>query len=246
MRSSQFRFYGQLNDFLPSELRQRTVCYRYSGSPGLRDAIQAQGVPHTEVDLVLVDGVARCFDFNLQGGEQVSVYPRFKAFELQAGRLGPKPLAVHRFILDVHLGKLCRQLRLLGFDTAYGNDFEDRHIIDRSLAERRIILTRDLGILKQARVQYGYFVRATAPNRQIGEVLQAFELKERCRPLSRCIKCNGEVERVAKSRVESRLPDGTRRSYELFYQCRACGQIYWRGAHYARLMEKLARLQLFP
>ncbi|MDP5291115.1 Mut7-C RNAse domain-containing protein [Oceanimonas sp. CHS3-5] len=246
MRSSQFRFYGQLNDFLPPALRQRTVCYRYSGSPGLRDAIQSQGVPHTEVELVLVDGVALGFDFNLSGGERVSVYPRFKAFELQAGRLGPAPLTVPRFILDVHLGKLCRYLRLLGFDTAYGNDFEDSHIIDRSLAERRIILTRDLGILKQVRVQYGYFIRATDPDCQIEEVLQAFELMARCRPLSRCINCNGEVEQVAKSQVASRLPDGTRRSYQLFYQCRTCGQVYWRGAHYARLMQKLARLRLSP
>ncbi len=242
LKRSRFRFYGQLNDFLPPSRRQCDCSYVFSGSPGLRDAIQAQGVPHPEVDLVLVAGVARGFDFHLRGGERVSVYPRFKQFDPGAGvRLGPAPLIPPRFILDVHLGKLCRDLRLLGFDSVYGNDFEDGYIIDRALSEQRIILTRDLGILKQLRVQHGYFVRATDADCQIKELLQAFALAEQCRPLSRCIRCNGELRQVSKSAIETLIAAGTQRSYQQFYQCHRCRQVYWRGAHYAGLIDKLAR-----
>ncbi len=240
-RSCLFRYYGQLNDFLPRWRRQRAGDYLFTGSVGLRDAIQAQGVPHSEVDLVLVDGVARAFDFRLLGGELISVYPRFRAFDPDPGeRAGPPLPVLIRFILDVHLGKLCRHLRLLGFDTLWRNDFEDSYIIDRSLADDRIILTRDLGILKQGRVQHGYYVRSTNPGRQIEEVLEVFNLMDRCDPLSRCIRCNGEVIRVTKAAVEQQLPPGTRRSYDRFYQCRECRQVYWRGAHYVGLMGKLA------
>ena len=241
---SLFRFYGPLNDFLPYQRRQHSIDYSFSGSPGLRDAIQAQGVPHTEVDMVLVDSVPQRFGFHLCGGEQVSVYPRFHSLVIDKDcRLGSEPLKVPRFILDVHLGKLCRHLRLLGFDTAYGNDYEDRYIIDRGLAEQRIILTRDLGILKHGCVAHGYYVRSTDANQQIEEVLQHFKLQQCCQPLSRCIKCNGGLEQVRKSAVLSQIPEGTCRSYELFYQCQNCQQIYWRGAHYVGLMEKLARIE---
>ncbi len=242
IRSSHFRFYGPLNDFLPMALRQRSCAFQFSGQPTLRDAIQAQGVPHTEVDLILVDGQRRSFEDHLSGYERISVFPKFRTLSLPQGdRLGPPPLTEPRFILDVHLGKLCRHLRLLGFDTHYRNDFEDAYIIDCAVREQRMILTRDLGILKQKRVQYGYFVRATDPPQQINEVLQALDLAERCSPLTRCINCNGVLARVSKQRVIDQIPAGTQRSYDLFYQCRRCQQVYWRGAHYLGLVSKLAR-----
>ncbi|MEH6579617.1 MAG: Mut7-C RNAse domain-containing protein [Amphritea sp.] len=241
LRSCDFRFYGQLNDFLYTVRRQRSYSFHFSGLPSLRDAIQAQGVPHIEVDLILVDSHSQPFDYHLSGGERVSVYPRFKAFEIaKSDRFSAKPLPTARFILDVHLGKLSRHLRLLGFDTLYRNDFEDSYIIDCALREQRIILTRDLGILKQNRVTHGYFVRSTDPNKQIEEVLQAFNVTDKCHPLTRCINCNGKLKRVSKAKIEDIIPEGTKRSYETFYQCQDCLQPYWRGAHHIGLMGKLA------
>lgn len=241
LHAATFRFYGGLNDFLPPDCRQQALRYRFSGSPGLRDSIQAQGVPHTEVALVLVDGTPRPPAHRLAGDERVSVYPRFQHLAPDGDGRWDRPLPdPARFILDVHLGKLCRHLRLLGFDSRWGNDFDDPFIIDTALAERRVILTRDLGILKQGRVRWGYFVRNTAPARQIAEVIDTFALDGRCRPLSRCINCNGLLQQVRKAAVIDRLPEGTRRCYDTFYQCLACRQVYWRGAHYLGLMGKLA------
>ncbi|MEH6471793.1 MAG: Mut7-C RNAse domain-containing protein [Halopseudomonas sp.] len=242
---SEFRFYGQLNDFLPAARRQRCFSFGYSRTPSVRDTIQAQGVPHPEVKLILVDGCSVPFDRCLNGGERVSVYPHFLAAAFAgADKLGAPALPSPRFILDVHLGKLCRQLRLLGFDTIYGNDFEDSYIIDRAQDEQRTILTRDLGILKQGRVRHGYFVRSTDPNQQVEELLHIFDLPRHYRPLSRCIRCNGGLRSVTKDAIKHLLPAGTRRSYNKFYQCQLCRQVYWSGAHYSGLMEKLSRCGL--
>ena len=240
-RCCEFRFYGPLNDFLPAPWRQQRLPYHFSGSPGLRDSVQAQGVPHCEVALTLVDGEPRPPEHRLLGDERVSVYPRFhRLAPLPEPQWRPPLPDPPRFILDVHLGSLSRHLRLLGFDSRWGNDFEDPFIIDQALAEERIILTRDLGILKQGRVRHGYFVRHTDPERQIAEVVDTFDLTPRLDPLSRCINCNGELERVEKSQVLAELPEGTRRCYDTFFRCRRCGQVYWRGAHYGGLMKKLA------
>lgn len=238
-RHCRFRFYGPLNDFLPAPWRQQPLPHHFSGSPGLRDSIQAQGVPHCEVALVLVDGQPQPPEYRLQGSEQVSVYPRFHDLvPLPEPQWRPPLPDPPRFILDVHLGSLSRHLRLLGFDSLWRNDFDDPFIIDRSLADDRIILTRDLGILKQGRVRHGYFVRHTAPDRQIAEIVETFDLAPRFRPLSRCINCNGELEEVDKSRVLAELPERTRRCYDTFFRCRQCSQVYWRGAHYRGLLKK--------
>ncbi|WP_207061693.1 Mut7-C RNAse domain-containing protein [Motiliproteus sp. SC1-56] len=243
-REARFRFYGALNDFLPGQRRQGPAPYRFGGPVGLRDSIQAQGVPHPEVSLVLVDSHPRPPTFRLHGGERISVYPRLQhLLPDQADRWDTPLPSPRRFILDVHLGKLCRELRLLGFDCFWSNDLDDPVIIDLALAQGRIILTRDLGILKQARVSWGYFVRHTDPTDQVGEVADALGLGGQYRPLSRCINCNGLVAKVNRADVEKELPPGTRRSYDTFYRCDDCRQVYWRGAHYAGLMGKLRHIE---
>lgn len=238
----QFRFYGQLNDFLNRERRHRCFDYCFTRSPALIDAIQALGIPHPEVKRIQADGNSADFNQLLHGGERISVYPHFLTPDFaDANQLGASSLSEPRFILDVHLGTLSRHLRLLGFDSVYGNDFEDSYIIDRALAEQRLILTRDLGILKQLRVKHGYFVRSSDPSRQIEELLELVDLAHQCRPLSRCINCNGLLAKVDKEKIARQLPAATRDNYQQFFQCRDCQQLYWRGSHYAGLMAKLAQ-----
>ncbi|RDE18472.1 hypothetical protein DV711_17645 [Motiliproteus coralliicola] len=244
LHSCQFRFYGGLNDFLPAEKRYQASAFRFSGTPGLRDSIQAQRVPHVEVALVLVNGQPQSAEYQLQPEDQIAVYPRFQHLQPESSKQWhPPPPEPPRFILDVHLGKLCRHLRMLGFDTRWGNDYEDPFIIDTALAEQRIVLTRDLGILKQARLPWGYFVRAIEPTRQITEITDYFTLADFWQPLTRCINCNGMLARVSKDDILEQLPPGTRRSYDNFYQCHDCRQLFWRGAHYIGLMAKLSGLQ---
>jgi len=212
----------------------------------VKDAIQAIGVPHTEVDLILVNGNSVSFDHHLQPGDQISVYPVFETLDISdVTHLRPRPLRKPKFVLDVHLGRLARYLRLAGFDTVYENSLGDREIIDIACSQKRIILTRDLGILKNDSVTHGYFVRSDDPRTQIQEVVTYFSLHKLARPFSRCTRCNGKVKRISRMEAEPRVSKRTFRFYRRFYCCTSCGKIYWEGSHVGR-MQKFLRELLNP
>jgi uncharacterized protein with PIN domain len=236
-RSATFRCYEELNDFLPPARRKRSFELAFDGTPAVKDLIEAIGVPHTEVDLILIDGVSVGFGHLLKGGERVAVYPRFERFDVSSvTRLRPQPLRGEpRFVLDVHLGKLARHLRLLGFDAVYDKSAGDAEIAERSAAEGRIVLTRDRGLLKRSAVTHGLWVRNTDPRRQLAEVVDALDLRSRVKPFARCMACNGLLEEVTEESVRSRLPEGVRGRYPAVARCAACGRLYWPGTHYRRL-----------
>jgi uncharacterized protein len=238
--SAEFRFYEELNDFLPPERRKVAFSYSVAGTRSVKDAIEAIGVPHTEVDLILVDGSSVGFDRVLRGGERVAVYPVFERLDIAPlQHLRPLPLRRPRFVLDSHLGKLARHLRMAGFDCLYRNDYRDCELITAAVAEHRIILTRDLGLLKQRLVTHGYFVRETDSDKQLREVMRALQLQSSLRPFTRCRECNGELRDVPKSEVLARLPEKVRAAYDRFQLCPGCGRVYWEGTHYARLRQLL-------
>jgi uncharacterized protein with PIN domain len=244
LRAAQFRFYEELNDFLPPDRRKREFDYAFDGTPAVKDVIEAIGVPHTEIDLILVDGKSVGFDHRLEGSERVAVYPMFERLDISPLiRLRPKPLREPKFMLDVHLGKLARYLRLLGFDTAYANDLEDAVIASRARAEKRIVLTRDRGLLKRSEVTHGHWLRNTSPRRQLSEVVAALDLGNLIAPFSRCMNCNGTLEPVAENEVRAQLPPGVRGRYRTITRCRGCARLYWPGSHYARLSELISQLE---
>jgi uncharacterized protein with PIN domain len=169
------------------------------------------------------------------------VYPVFESFDIASiSRLRSKPLRELRFIADVHLGKLVKSLRMLGFDTLYRNDYSDPEIVQIAIAGQRIILTRDRGILKHKSVTHGYFVHSSTPSEQIQEVVQRFDLSKSTREFTRCIRCNGKIVQIDKQVVWDRLPPKTRQYYDCFFICEACRQIYWQGSHYQQMQTKIA------
>lgn len=232
MRHAILRFYGELNDFLPAGLRQRTICRGFDAPPSVKDLIESCGVPHTEVDLVVVNGDAVDFGHGVADGDRIAVYPSFRALELPTGTgLQPAPLETPRFVLDIHLGRLAGYLRLAGFDAAYRNDFSDEDLARASRDEDRILLTRDRELLKRAIVSRGYFVRQTNPRRQLAEVVRRFDLARAMAPFTRCARCNGVLEPVAKETVVDELPAHVRLSRGAFLRCQGCGRVYWEGTH---------------
>jgi len=240
-KSATFRFYEELNDFLPPERKKTPFTYSFEGRPSVKDAIEAIGVPHTEVDLILVNGEPVTFGRNLEDGDVVSVYPVFESLDISSvARLRGKPLREPRFILDVHLGKLAKYLRMLGFDTLYENDYDDPEIIERAKTDGRIILTRDLGILKNSAVTRGYWLRSKDSREQLKEVMARFNLRGAVSPFTRCMECNGTMEKVDKSSIEERLEPKTKRYFDEFFRCSSCGKIYWKGSHFER-MKKLVK-----
>ena len=233
---SEFRFYEELNEFLPHDRRKVSFWHSYNGTPSVKDRIQALGVPHTEVDLVLVDGVSVDFNHRLQGGERVAVYPAFERFDItHLTRLRPAPLRHTRFALDVHLGRLARYLRLLGFDTLYRTDWPDPELAAQALQEHRIVLTRDIGLLKRNAVTHGAFLHHTAPRKQVEEVLERFDLWRQVHIYSRCASCNGLIDTMPREQAEPLVPPRVWAYQKAFYRCRDCGRLYWAGTHGVRL-----------
>ena len=229
------RVYGSLNDFLPAHRRQVTWPHVVDDHPSVKDLLESLGVPHPEIDLILVNGLSVPFDYTVQSADRIAVFPQFMT--LDAGMLTcvrPQPLDTVRFVADVHLGKLARHLRLIGFDTAYHADADDAALAELADREGRILLTRDQGLLKRRIVAHGYFIRATHPHRQLVEVLRRFDPLD-LQPFSRCLRCNDLLREVPKSAVDSALLPRTRQHYDRFQVCSGCGRIYWQGSHWKRL-----------
>ena len=244
IRQSFFRFYEELNDHLPEKLKKQRFPYQFKGRPSVKNAIQAIGVPQVEVDLILADGESVDFDFQLKGGEEVSVYPVFETLDISPLiRLRPEPLRDSRFVVDVNLGKLAQKLRLLGFDTLFRNDLGDDEIVEISLAERRIILTRDRGILKQNAVMHGYWIRHDDPAKQLDEVIIRLQLQGGFKPFTRCSSCNGELELIKKEKIKDRLSADTMTYYNKFWECNSCRKIYWKGSHFQHILKWLEKVK---
>lgn len=228
-----FRFYEELNDFLSSDKKKVAFVQLFDGNPSIKDIIEAIGVPHVEIDLILVNSRPVDFKYTLRNNDFVSVYPVFETFDISGvSPLRERPLREIRFVLDVHLGKLAKYLRMLGFDTIYQNDYNDKEIIRISLEEHRIILTRDIGLLKVRSVLQGYFIRSQNPKEQLKAVLDHFDLYHSINPFNRCIKCNGNLEKVEKEKIGQQLKPLTRKYFNKFFRCTCCQCIFWEGSHF--------------
>lgn len=233
---AHFRFYEELNDFLPPEKQKTTFVHFFKDRASIKDMIEAIGVPHTEVDLILVNGRAVDFSYIVQDNDRVSVYPVFESLDISAvTELRARPLREPKFILDVHLGKLAHHLRLLGFDTIYRNNFTDEELARISSVGKRILLTKDRNLLKRALVTHGCYVRETSPKKQLLEVLKRFDLFKSVAPFSRCLDCNTPLQEVAKDEITHQLPPKVREQFDEFVRCPVCDKIYWPGSHYEKM-----------
>lgn len=244
MAQATFRFYEELNDFLAPELRKTTFTHAFDRRASVKDMIESFGVPHTEVDLILVNGNSVDFHYIVGDEDRISVYPVFESLDISPlVRLRPKPLRHPKFVVDTNLGRLARYLRLLGLDCLYRNNFQDDELARLSSEQNRVLLTRDRALLQRKIITHGYFVRETTPRLQVREVLLRFDLRRLLTPFTRCTRCNGTIETVEKQVIENRLEPKTRKYFDQFRMCRDCGQVYWKGSHHVRaqrLVEELS------
>ncbi len=237
MHKIQFRFYEELNDFLPEEKRKVRFAHNYIDRASVKDVIESLGVPHTEVDMILVNSNSVGFDYLINDADDISVYPLFEALDISdIQHLRPKPLRKPKFIADVHLGRLTRYLRMLGFDVLYENNFEDDEIVKISLEAKRAILTKDRGILKQSEVTHGYWVRSSKVKEQVVEIIKRFDLKKLIKEFTCCIECGSMLESISKNEIINELPPKVSRSQTEFSRCPSCEKLYWKGTHYHRML----------
>ncbi|HYX93221.1 MAG TPA: Mut7-C RNAse domain-containing protein [Myxococcaceae bacterium] len=243
MARARFRFVGELNDHLPRERRDQWFDHEVRGAPSMKDTIEALGVPHPEVDLILVDGRPAPFEAALQEGVEVEVFPSGIASAVApTQRLSPEPQPVARFVLDGHLGGLAGLLRMLGFDTWWSSAAHDEELATRSAHEDRTLLTRDRGLLKRSLVRRGRFVRALDPMDQAREILERFDLRQQARPFTRCLRCNAVLEPAQAEQIAQAVPRGVHQRHAKFHACPGCGRVYWAGSHHTRMKGRVAEL----
>ena len=239
------RFYEELNDFLPAERRKKAFDINVKQLGSVKDLIESLAVPHTEIDLILVNGESVDFNYTVKSGDRISVYPKFESLDISSIiKLRPAPLRDTRFVLDTHLGRLAAYLRLLGFDTLYRNDYDDPTLAEISAKEKRILLTRDIKLLMRKKITHGTFVRATQPQQQLLEIISRLDLRNSLKPFSRCLHCNGKIQPVDKSAIMDRLMPRTIKYYNDFWQCKRCRKVYWKGSHYLRMQQLVENLSL--
>lgn len=236
MPAAQIRCYGELNDFLPEGWRGRPMPCSFGVPGSVKDALEARGIPHPEIDLLLVNGEPVGFSHLLADGDRIAAFPRFRRLDISAVSPIHLPLpAEPRFALDGHLARLARYLRLLGFDAAHSPEVDDAALARQAADEDRILLTRDLDLLKRRVVRLGYRVRNTRPRLQLTEVAGHFSLAERSRPFTRCLACGECLAGASPEEVTSRVPAGVAARHRTFLACPGCGRVYWPGSHHRRL-----------
>ena len=240
MVNATFRFYEELNDFLAPARRRQEFTVPCAEAATTKHMIEALGVPHTEVELILVNGESADFGRLLQDGDRVAVYPRFEAMDVTPLlRVRDHPLRETRFVADAHLGGLARMLRMLGFDTLYDNHFHDDTIVAMCEQDGRIVLTRDRELLKRRAVTHGCYVHALRTEAQLREIVERLDLARCARPFTLCLHCNVPLRPVDKASVLDRLPPRVQVHYDRFSTCDACGRVYWEGSHWRNMRRML-------
>lgn len=240
MVTATFRFYEELNDFLAPERRKREFSCPCARAATTKHMIEALGVPHTEVELVLVNGESVGFDRILEHGDRVAVFPKFEMVDVTPLlRVREHPLRITRFIADAHLGGLAHLLRMTGFDTLYDNNYHDRQIELLAAQERRIVLTRDRELLKRRSITHGCYVRTLKPPDQLCEIFDRLDLAHSIKPFTLCLNCNTLLRPIEKAAVLERLPPSVRERFDHFSTCDICQRVFWEGSHWQRMRTML-------
>jgi uncharacterized protein with PIN domain len=238
----RLNLHGDLDFFLGSRTRGQSIKRSLSEKTSVKDVIESCGVPHPEIDLILVNGQPVDFAYAIANDAEIELYPvvtqysHFKEKRLQA-------TGISSFVADGHLGKLTRNLRLLGFDVAYDPQAQDPQLLVVMERENRALLTRDRRLLMHAIVQHGYCPRSQNAGEQSIEVIRRFDLLRASAPFTRCLRCNAPLQKVTKADVIEKLEPLTKIYYEQFRRCTGCGQIYWAGSHFSKLQKRLEEIR---
>lgn len=242
------RFYEELNDFLKYLPKKQDILFESKDRRSVKDLIESMGVPHVEVDLILVNGESVGFDYIVEEGDRISVYPMFERIDIESvSRLNKEPLRQVKFVLDVHLGKLAKYLMLLGFDVDYKPYRDDPELAEISHKEKKILLTQDRRLLMRKIVTHGLIVRNSDPFKQIIEILNRLDLWDHVNPLSICLHCGGVLRPLDNDELGDhlhRIPEAVQKWCDKFIICDQCNNIYWDGSHLEHIKRTISQIMM--
>ncbi|MFN8671837.1 MAG: Mut7-C RNAse domain-containing protein [Candidatus Sericytochromatia bacterium] len=239
MNNAKFLFYGELNFFLPYNKKGQVIDISFKESPSVKDAIESLGIPHTEIGLIKLNDISIGFNYKLNDKDSFHIYPVNYSQEAKDNNLLRPKIKEYKFMVDANIGKMSKYLRMMGFDTYYDLSIDDKEIVEIAEEQERIILTRDIGMLKRKIATHGYFIKSTDINEQVLEVIQRFELKDKINEFSICLECNTKVIRVNKEKVKDNVPERIFFDYEDFYECVKCKKFFWKGSHYDKMINDI-------
>jgi uncharacterized protein with PIN domain len=245
MSSIVLYFFGELKDFFSTDNLEQGISYSLERKASVKDVIESLGPPHTEIGSIEASGRQVDFGYIVRSGDEIRAHPFALPIDVHTpSTLRPEPLDDLRFVVDVNVGRLAMLLRLLGLDTAYQWTWRDADIAEVAARERRIVLTRDKGLLKRSKVTWGRRLRAEDPDEQLLETARVFGLTPPFNLMSRCLRCNTPLEPVDKQDILHRLEPKTKKFFHSFSICPDCQRIYWSGSHFQQMQARLERLGL--
>ncbi len=148
-----------------------------------------------------------------------------------------------RFVCDDGLGKLAKQLRMLGIDVLYDKNSENLEaLMVRAKYENRIILSRNKRLVNILRHHYYYYVNDANPFDQLKALFIEFNLAHQMKPFSRCMNCNNNLRALLKKDVKGKVPPKVFKLHDEFSYCSSCMKLFWKGSHYAEMSKKARKL----
>ncbi len=245
MRYLQITFTKDLNFFIRSKPEKQIITYPLNRKASIKNIVESMGVPHTEIGAIVIDGDEVDFNFIPVHSRTAHIFGITKPFDVTIpSLLRPHPLKEIRFIADVNVGKLAKLLRMSGIDTAYATSFSDKTIAAIAEKDGRVVLSKDIGLLKYRKITFGKYIKSIYPEDQLAETISFFRLKNRYRPFSLCLRCNISLQVIKKEDILSQLEPKTRKYYNKFNICPNCKKIYWQGTHHEDMKKRLVKWEI--
>lgn len=238
-------FHGDLSSLLRRQWRNnKRIAIAAERAASIKDVVESFGLPHTEVGRLQVDGVEVDFYHLIARPCRIDIWPVTTPWNvLDPSLLRPDPLSQIHFLVDANVSKLAQLLRMAGFDATTHPHLKDGELAAYATRERRILLSKDRGLLMRKNVNFGRIIRATEPVAQLKEVINLLALHGQMQPFSRCLLCNHLLQPVAKEQIDHLLEPLTKIYYYDFSQCPACARLYWPGSHVKKMLPLLTMLQ---
>ncbi|MFN0202789.1 MAG: Mut7-C RNAse domain-containing protein [Bacteroidia bacterium] len=235
-------FFDELPFFLPKNYREGDF-YNYTCAPNesVKDCIEAQGIPHTEVEWILANGNSVNFAYQVKEHDKIEIYPYSSQLDLPV--IVRPNLSKIAFITDANVGKLTKNLRLMGFHVRTDEGVPDKEIAAISERENLIVLSRDIGLLKRKNVTFGRYLHSEKIEEQLIEVMKRFDLPDKIRPFTLCLVCDGKIQQIEKETVQARVTHTIYQEHKDFYQCENCQKVYWEGSHFDKMKENIAKVR---
>jgi len=235
-------FYNELNKFLPQEKRDTDFEFQFTSRRSVKDLIESFGIPHTEIDVIFVNDTSVDFSYIVQDGDNIKTYPASETLNSETIKHLKPRFETIKFLVDIHLNKLARYLRLLGLDAICEKNLTSERLIEKALDENRILVTRSRNLLRTKEITLGVLIKEDIPEKQLEEIFHRYDFSPHCNPFTRCMECNTILQPIEKEKIIDRLPPKVKVAYQSFTICTNCDKIYWQGTHIEKLNELIERI----